>query len=186
MTAIAALSYADAPELGAKIAALIEDYFEDFCDTERTLALRDFHVENVIWREDKASDQHVGLLDYQDAFYAPKGYDLVSLLRDVRGRVSSETQDEMIDRYLDHYGRGNEFEVQLHCLAIQRNLRILGIFGRLIREEGKSKYLQFLPRTWELLMEDLAQPPFSELRSLLLDHFPEPTTGLFASWGIKN
>jgi len=185
MTTIAATSYADAPELGVEISALIEGYFEDFCDTERTFALRDFHVENVIWRDDKASDQQVGLLDYQDAFYAPKGYDLVSLLRDVRGRVSSETQDEMIDRYLDHYGRGNEFEVQLHCLAIQRNLRILGVFGRLVREEGKSKYLQFLPRTWELLMEDLEPRQFNELKSLLLEHFPEPTDELFASWGVR-
>jgi len=186
MTTIAAISYADAPELGAEISALVEGYFEKYCDTERTLALRDFHVENVIWRDDQTSDRKVGLLDYQDAFYAPKGYDLISLLRDVRGRVSLETQGKMTALYKEHYDLTHDFDLQLHCLAIQRNLRILGVFGRLIREEGKARYLQFLSRTWELLMEDLAPPEFSELRDLVFEHFPKPTERLFASWEIKN
>jgi len=40
-----------------------------------TLALRDFHAENLIWRSGEYGTDRVGLLDFQDALYAPAGYD---------------------------------------------------------------------------------------------------------------
>ena len=183
MTQIAAIQYAEMPELNKSISSIVERYFDDYCLSERTLALRDFHVENVIWRKEFFGHSRVGLLDFQDAFYAPRGYDLVSLLRDVRYEVSPSTQNEILKSYTDHFGLDSAFKTQFHCLAIQRNLRILGVFARLVKSEGKLRYADFVPRTWELLMGDLEQSEFSELKAVISGSFPRPTDPFLESWG---
>lgn len=184
MVEISAVHYADRPDLSQALNDLTTGCFTQFCGDDLVLALRDFHVENVIWRSDRDGSDRVGLLDYQDAFLAPRGYDLVSLLRDVRRDVSSETQAAMVTRYKSHHGLGSDFDLQLRCLAIQRNLRILGVFGRLIRVFGKQKYTVFLSRTWNLIMQDTNSSEFNDLRQLLRSEFPEPSPQLLQKWAV--
>jgi len=185
MVEISATHYAQRPDLAFPVNALMRDYFRRYCAPEFKLALRDFHLENVIWNEDAHDDKKVGLLDYQDAFMAPQGYDLISLLRDVRRDVSEETRTKITQMYHNHYGLGPDFDLQLRYLAVQRNLRILGVFARLIFEQKKHKYLSFLGRTWSLLMDDLDREEFSELRTLIASNFPEPNEGLMQRWSNR-
>lgn len=148
-----------------------------------TIALRDFHAENLIWRDAHEGLDCVGLLDFQDAFVAPAGYDLVSLLRDARRDVAPETVEAMIAYFGEQTGAGPDFRTQLACIAIQRNLRILGIFGRLSLKLGKPRYLDLIPRVWSDIQSDLADPALHQLRQVIFDTVPEPTTTLLA--GLK-
>ena len=148
-----------------------------------TIALRDFHAENLIWRDAHAGLDRVGLLDFQDAFVAPAGYDLVSLLRDARRDVGPDTVEAMIAYFSEQTGAGPEFRTQLACIAIQRNLRILGIFGRLSLKLGKPRYLDLIARVWSDIQSDLADPALHQLRQVIFDTVPEPTTTLLA--GLK-
>jgi aminoglycoside phosphotransferase (APT) family kinase protein len=145
-----------------------------------TIALRDFHAENLIWRDAHKGLDRVGLLDFQDAIVAPAGYDLVSLLRDARRDVGPNTVEAMIAYFSDKIGAKPEFRTQLACIAIQRNLRILGIFGRLSLKMGKTRYLNLIPRVWDDIQSDLSDPALSQLRQVILDTVPKPTPDLLA------
>ena len=64
----------------------------------------------------------------------------------------------MIDRYVAATGQGDAFERAYWALAAQRNTRILGVFCRLWKRDGKPGYRRFQPRMWGLLERDLASP----------------------------
>ena len=146
-----------------------------------TLALRDFHAENLIWRDAHDGIDRIGLLDFQDAFRAPAGYDRVSLLTDARRDVSPAVADEMKTYFMKTIGAGPDFTAQLACLGVQRNLRILGIFGRLSLHFGKSKYLDLIPRVWGHIENDLSHPALGTLRQAAMDSVPAPTPALLES-----
>jgi aminoglycoside/choline kinase family phosphotransferase len=71
----------------------------------------------------------------------------------------------MIDRYRENSAAGQRFEPAYWALAAQRNTRILGVFCRLWKRDGKERYKQFQPRMWGLLERDLAQPGLEPVRS---------------------
>lgn len=148
----------------------------DILPEPETFALRDFHAENLIWRADETGTNRVGLLDFQDAFVAPAGYDLASLLRDARRDVSPETAMATIGNYADQTGRDlTQVHTEISTLAVQRNLRILGVFAKLARVDGKPRYLQFMPRVWQHIMTDLAHDALAPLRAAVLETLPAPT-----------
>ena len=142
------------------------------------IALRDYHAENLIWRPQATGLDRIGLLDFQDAFVAPDGYDLVSLLRDVRRDVAPDVAAACTARFLDATGAGPDQSARLACLGVQRNLRILGVFARLARADGKRRYLAFLPRVWAHLMADLAHPALGDLQKAVHDTLPPPDAAL--------
>ena len=53
---------------------------------------------------------------------------------------------------------GAGFDAAYSVLGAQRNAKIIGIFTRLWKRDGKPRYLSFLPRMWNLLERDLAHP----------------------------
>jgi len=141
----------------------------------QTLALRDYHVENLIWRPDKGGLDRVGLLDFQDAFIAPEGYDLASLLRDARRDVPHTIVEEIIDYYISKTNASASFRTQLAVLGVQRNLRILGVFARLAKDQGKTRYLRFMPRVWNNILKDLSDPALRRLSEAVHDCVPPPS-----------
>ena len=145
-----------------------------------TLALRDYHAENLIWRPELVGLARVGLLDFQDAFVAPLGYDLASLLRDARRDVPDDICAAMVAHFMAETGAGADFPAQLACLGAQRNLRILGVFARLAVEMGKTRYIPMIPRVWAQLQKDLAHPALSDLRAAVSDILPAPDAALLA------
>jgi aminoglycoside/choline kinase family phosphotransferase len=100
-----------------------------------------------------------GLLDFQDALVGHPAYDLVSLLQDARRDVSPELEARMFDRYIRATrGDAGTFLADYARLGAQRNTKIIGIFVRLWKRDGKPRYLDLIPRVWGLLERDLAHP----------------------------
>jgi aminoglycoside/choline kinase family phosphotransferase len=116
--------------------------------------LRDYHAENIML----LPDGEQGLIDFQDALVGHPAYDLVSLLQDARRDVSPEVERAMLDRYIAQARPGPEFEADYARLGAQRNAKIVGIFSRLAKRDGKPRYLSYIPRVWEALERDLVHP----------------------------
>ena len=66
----------------------------------RTVALFDFHVDNLLVLPGRSGFQACGLLDFQDAVAGPVPFDLASLLEDVRRQVPQALANAMVERYL--------------------------------------------------------------------------------------
>lgn len=169
-----------APEVSdagrAETLAALRSALDQTVGPERCLALRDYHAENLLWLPERAGPARVGLLDFQDAVAAHPTYDLASLLRDARRDVSPETTADAKAYYLERAGMDRAgFDAAFAGNAIVRNLRILGIFARLARRDGKPGYAALMPRVWAQLMQDLAHPAFAEVARLASALVPEPT-----------
>ena len=57
------------------------------------------------------------------------------------------------------------FRREMAVMAAQRNAKIVGIFARLYKRDGKVRYLSLLPRVWTYLERDLSHPALADLRS---------------------
>lgn len=170
----------DAPRDEAEeMTARLRDALARTAPEPTVLALRDFHAENLLWLPDRAGPARVGLLDFQDAVIAHPAYDLVSLLHDARRDVSDETRTAAVRHFLDLTGHAEApFAAAAACLSAQRNLRILGVFARLARRDGKTGYLGFLPRVWRLLLRDLDHPALAGVRDAALHLLPPPDVAI--------
>lgn len=126
--------------------------------------LRDYHAENIMLVAGRTGIRHFGLLDFQDAVVGHPAYDLASVLEDARRDVTPAIEREMLERYRNATGQGIEFESAYWALAAQRNTRILGVFTRLWKRDGKSHYTSFQPRMWGLLERNLAFPALAPVR----------------------
>ena len=127
--------------------------------------LRDYHAENIMLVAGRGGIAHFGLLDFQDAVTGHPAYDLVSVLEDARRDVTPSVERAMIDRYMKATAQGPDFERAYWALAAQRNTRILGVFTRLWKRDGKPGYRKFQPRMWGLLERDLAHPSLAPVRA---------------------
>jgi aminoglycoside/choline kinase family phosphotransferase len=57
-------------------------------------------------------------------------------------------------------------------LGAQRNSKILGIFARLAKRDGKRGYLAHIPRVARYIERDLAHPGLERLRRFYEGEFP--------------
>lgn len=129
------------------------------------LVLRDYHIDNLMWLERRDGTSRVGLLDFQDALIGPRLYDLVSLLEDARRGLPPILVEEMFDRFVEGVGLDAVAAGTARAiLGAQRNAKIIGIFTRLWRRDGKGDYLAYIPRVWGLLEGDLEHPVLNPLR----------------------
>jgi aminoglycoside/choline kinase family phosphotransferase len=133
--------------------------------------LRDYHSENIMLL---GSLENQGLLDFQDALVGHRAYDLVSLLQDARRDVAPELEAEMFDRYCQAAGaEPQDFLADYARLGAQRNAKIIGIFVRLWRRDGKPRYLAMIPRVWALLERDLMHPALAPVARWFDANIPE-------------
>jgi len=139
-----------------------------------TLVLRDYHVDNLMRLPDRSGVRGCGLLDFQDAVCGPQSYDLVSLLEDARRDVPADLRRQMTERYLAAFPALDRaaFLRSAAILAAQRNCKILGIFTRLWKRDGKPRYLVHLPRIWRLLEQEVAHPALDPIARWLDRHLP--------------
>lgn len=133
--------------------------------------LRDYHAENIMLI-DRPDAHDLGLLDFQDALVGHPAYDLVSLLQDARRDVSEALEAQMLAHYRAVSGPPDDFDACYAILGAQRNAKIIGIFTRLWRRDGKPRYLDYLPRTWNLLERDLRHPALSPVADWFAAHVP--------------
>ncbi|HEX8302198.1 aminoglycoside phosphotransferase family protein [Sphingomonas sp.] len=136
--------------------------------------LRDYHAENIMLIEGSES---LGLLDFQDALAGHPAYDLVSLLQDARRDVPPELETAMLDRYKRRTGVGDEFDIAYHVLGAQRNAKIIGIFTRLWRRDGKPRYAGLCPRVWGYLERDLKHPALKPVADWFGANVPQDMRG---------
>jgi len=139
--------------------------------------LRDYHAENIMLIEGLEGIDGLGLLDFQDALAGHPAYDLVSLLQDARRDVPEAIETEMLDRYLAARQPGAAFADAYWLLGAQRNAKIVGIFTRLWKRDGKPRYLSYLPRVWSYLERDLAQPALAPVKAWFDMNIPPAQRG---------
>ncbi len=151
---------------------------QQICAAPTTWALRDYHSPNLIWLPERDGVRQVGVIDFQDCVLGHPAYDLVSLLQDARVTVS----DDLELKLLSYYARLRrtdspdfnmmDFARAYAVLGAQRATKILGIFARLDRRDGKPQYLAHLPRVESYLAKDLAHPDLAPLRAWYETHLP--------------
>jgi N-acetylmuramate 1-kinase len=139
-----------------------------------TLVYVDYHADNLLWLPERVGLARVGLLDFQDARLGPPAYDLASLLLDARRDVAPELAAAMIERFLSARPEldRDRFAAAYAILGAQRNAKILGLFTRLARRDGKPRYLAPLPRVRAHLAAGLAHPALEPVRAWFERHLP--------------
>lgn len=146
---------------------------DGIADAEQSLVLRDYHSPNIIWRDDRTGLDRIGLIDFQDAVMGPAAYDLASLAMDARVTIDPALERRIVDAYLaarsapgfDRDGFLRAYAV----MAAQRNAKILGIFVRLDRRDGKPAYLRHLPRIRDYLGRALAHEALGPVAAFFRD-----------------
>jgi N-acetylmuramate 1-kinase len=162
----------------AEFVNLWADLLEPLLAAPRTWTLRDYHSPNLIWLADREDVRRIGLLDFQDAVLGPPAYDLASLLQDARVTVPPELELRLLGAYArDRRGADPDFDMSgfaaaYAVMAAQRATKVLGIFARLDRRDGKPQYLAHLPRIERYLARNLAHPALSRLKSWYERHLP--------------
>ena len=145
------------------------------------LIQRDYHAENLIWLPDRRGTARVGLLDFQDARSGHPVYDLISLLEDARRDVGAATVAACRERFRDRAGLDPaDFGYACATIALQRNLRILGVFARLSLHYGKPQYVDLIPRVWRAIEVDLAHPDLAAVAVIVRPALPEPDADVLA------
>jgi len=142
---------------------------------------RDFHSRNLMFMD----QGNPGVLDFQDAVYGPITYDLGSLLRDAYIQWDEEMVLDWVVRYwqrakqlglpvnpdIDAFYRDFEF------MALQRHLKILGIFCRLNYRDGKPVYMGDLPTVLDYVRKTANRytvlKPLARLLETLEDKAPQ-------------
>jgi aminoglycoside/choline kinase family phosphotransferase len=145
----------------------------------RTLVLRDFHVDNLMLLEGRRGISRCGLLDFQDAAQGSTAYDLASLIEDARRDIDPVLYRTMLDRYLASLSAAHrpDFMAALAICAAQRHSRVIGVFARLKLRDGKSHYLQHLPRLWRLFDRALQHEALAPIRAFIDRHVPQDMRG---------
>jgi len=166
---------------GGEPSAAIRQAFEDawravlplWHQLPQSLVLFDYHVDNLLLL-DRPDVRCCGLLDFQDALAGPIAFDLASLLEDVRRDVPLELRRRLIARYLAaNPGLDRDAFMTVYAVsAAQRNIRIAGTFARLLRRDMKPDYQRYMPRTWELIAEDLQHPALAPVAAWFETYLP--------------
>ena len=141
--------------------------------------LRDYHAENIMLLEPGKPSGEQGLIDFQDALVGHPAYDLVSLLQDARRDVSEELEAEMLDRYRGVTSPDEHFEADYARLGAQRNAKIVGIFTRLWKRDGKARYLAMIPRVWAAMERDLAHEAMAPVAEWFAANIPQEIRDTF-------
>ena len=135
---------------------------------------RDFHSRNLMKIE---NEQELGVIDFQDAVIGADTYDLISITRDAYVQWNAERVYQWFQVFYDLLPKTakqdrsfEQFKRDANLMAIQRHIKILGIFVRLFERDGKSGYLKDLPRVmWYLLEESQAYEELDALMQFVRD-----------------
>lgn len=138
----------------------------------RVFVHRDYHSRNLMLGDGGRYGPNPGILDFQDALLGPVTYDLVSLLRDCYIAWPIERIHGWIARFRKvaraaGVATGKDEALFLRwfdLMGVQRHLKAIGIFARLLHRDGKSGYLKDIPRTLNYVR--VVSAAYPELRPL--------------------
>lgn len=117
---------------------------------------RDYHSRNLMVLD----DAQIGIIDFQDAVIGPVTYDAVSLLRDCYVVWPKDMVERLISQWHARWASQYDyqsFKVWFDYVGMQRHIKASGIFCRLCYRDGKSLYLQDIPRTLEYIVDIASQ-----------------------------
>jgi N-acetylmuramate 1-kinase len=122
--------------------------------------------------------KRVGIIDSQDAVMGHPAYDLVSMAQDARVDISPALEDYIVQQYVALRQRQGIFDVEdfltaYAVLGAQRATKILGIFARLNKRDGKPAYLKHMPRVKNYLLRNLQHKALQPLKHWYDRHAPE-------------
>jgi tRNA threonylcarbamoyl adenosine modification protein YjeE len=132
--------------------------------------LRDYHSPNLLWLPERKGLRRVGVIDTQDCVMGHPAYDLVSMLQDARVDIDFKRAGELFDYYCGLRAAQGQFDARefsrvFAILGAQRATKILGIFARLSKRDGKPIYLNHIPRVWRYLKRNLEHPDLAVLKT---------------------
>ncbi len=165
------------PEVAADFLALWREPLAQVGTENPVWTLRDFHSPNLLWMPERSGLRRVGIIDTQDCLMGHPAYDVVSLLQDARVDVGCEFADELFGYYCDLRSATAGFDTEdfrraFAIFGAQRATKILGIFARLSKRDGKHIYLKHLPRVSRYLLRNLEHPDLARLKMWYKRHFP--------------
>ncbi len=123
----------------------------------RVFTHRDYMMRNLM----VGADGQLGVLDFQDAVCGPITYDIASLMRDAFIGWEEDFVIDLTVRYWEKARKAGllgatsesgwgadfgEFYRAVDWMALQRHLKVAGIFARITLRDGKPKYLADAPR----------------------------------------
>lgn len=165
------------PEQQSQLDKVFEAIIANCLAQQQVFMHRDFHSRNLMFVE----QGNPGVLDFQDAVFGPVTYDLGSLLRDAYVQWDEEIVLDWVVRYwqrakavglpvnpdIDAFYQDFEF------MALQRHLKILGIFCRLNYRDGKTNYMGDLPTVSDYVRKTANRYTVLKPLARLLDQFEE-------------
>ncbi len=145
---------------------------------------RDFHCRNLMVTPEQVDNpiqMRLAVIDYQDLVKGPIGYDLASLLYDCYSKLPADERHGLLSFAYETYGAAGrldpaqytlaDLERMVRICALQRHIKVLGIFNRLNLRDGKPGYLKDLPLTLEYVLENCAYfPEMAEFKAFLQRH----------------
>ncbi len=161
----------DLPRLKAFSERFTKFFIELFKSIEsfkKSLVLRDYHADNLLWLPHLSGIARLGVVDFQDAILGPTLYDLISILEDARRDVAPATVEACKQSMFQYYAQFSTQSLEdcYTILAMKRNLRIIGVFHRLWLRDGKEHYRGYLPRVWNYIKAGLEKPIMAPLKEL--------------------
>ena len=135
------------------------DYLlEEVGKQPQVIVHRDYHSRNLM----QLGDNNPGIIDFQDAVFGPCTYDLVSLLNDSYIAWPESQLDAwivnfqalLLEQRIIVEKDPVKFRQWFDFMAMQRQIKVLGIFCRLYHRDGKENYLKDLPQTMTYLLRN--------------------------------
>lgn len=135
---------------------LSELLVENVISQKQIFVHRDFHCCNVM----RLSNGEVAVIDFQDAVCGPASYDLISWIWDRYLHLPRATIEQWL--LAAHHEMAIDIDQQswirqCDLMALQRNLKIVGIFCRLNYRDGKTHYLDLIPQFARYILQTLSQ-----------------------------
>ncbi|MGB6067116.1 MAG: phosphotransferase [Desulfomonilaceae bacterium] len=164
----------------AATASLLEEFFLKICKLlaaqPRIFTHRDFHSRNLILHND-----HLVMIDFQDARMGPAQYDLASLLRDSYVTLPEVLVEELLALYTDGIHEPADkspakFRYIFDVMSLQRNIKALGTFGYQLSVRGCGRYSSSIPRTAAYVSRNVNRyPEFAGFRSVVEELITDPS-----------
>jgi len=148
-----ALNLSPTQQEQAMLGEFAAQFQRSFTEQPQVWVHRDFHCRNLM-----LTDNDIGVIDFQDMVKGPVCYDLISLVYDAYWDIPADQKQAIVEDYYKLLTSEQMISVTLSdflpwvaVTAMQRLIKVLGIFCRLSLRDGKMQYLADLPMVMQHL-----------------------------------
>lgn len=168
-------------QLRALLDGLFDQLIPPLLSQNQVFVHRDYMPRNLMLSDTAAAARTaasgVGVLDFQDAVQGPISYDISCLFKD----AFISWPEERVNSWLADYWQQartaglavpadfDEFQRDCDYMSVQRHIKVIGIFARIYRRDGKSRYVDDVARFFDYLQTVAERrPELSALKTLLV------------------